>query len=107
MATSGRISFTVRSILDLPEQDANSIKQASDHHHSAENYIGSPYRGWTETDRNHYPCEYETDRNSPSPHSYLLFVSPLPLGKMRRRESPACVAYRIGGIQAGNFIEYY
>ncbi|NXG85655.1 NKX22 protein, partial [Stercorarius parasiticus] len=59
MATSGRISFTVRSILDLPEQDANSIKQASDHHHSA-NYIGSPYRGWTETDRNHYPSSDES-----------------------------------------------
>ncbi|NXI59426.1 NKX24 protein, partial [Chloroceryle aenea] len=55
MATSGRISFTVRSILDLPEQDANSIKQASDHHHSAENYTVSSYRGWIETDRNHYP----------------------------------------------------
>ncbi|OXB83943.1 UNVERIFIED_CONTAM: hypothetical protein H355_009427 [Colinus virginianus] len=56
MATSGRISFTVRSILDLPEQDAHSMKQASDHHHhSAEKYSGSPYRGWIETDRNHYP----------------------------------------------------
>ncbi|NXL11737.1 NKX22 protein, partial [Mesembrinibis cayennensis] len=60
MATSGRISFTVRSILDLPEQDANSIKQASDHHHSAENYTGSPYRGWIETDRNHYPSSDES-----------------------------------------------
>ncbi|NXJ36577.1 NKX28 protein, partial [Ciconia maguari] len=60
MATSGRISFTVRSILDLPEQDANSIKQASDHHHSAETYTGSPYRGWIETDRNHYPSSDES-----------------------------------------------
>ncbi|KAK0683361.1 NKX28 protein, partial [Pygoscelis papua] len=60
MATSGRISFTVRSILDLPEQDANSIKQVSDHHHSAENYTGSPYRGWIETDRNHYPSSDES-----------------------------------------------
>ncbi|XP_042647134.1 homeobox protein Nkx-2.8 [Tyto alba] len=60
MATSGRISFTVRSILDLPEQDANSIKQTSDHHHSAENYTDSPYRGWIETDRNHYPSSDES-----------------------------------------------
>ncbi|XP_035182975.1 homeobox protein Nkx-2.8 [Oxyura jamaicensis] len=60
MATSGRISFTVRSILDLPEQDAHSIKQASDHHHSAENYTGSPYRGWIETDRNQYPSSDES-----------------------------------------------
>lgn len=83
MATSGRISFTVRSILDLPEQDANSIKQGSAHHHSAENYTGSPYRGWIETDRNHCPCEYESDRNSPSLHRFYLFL-PSPLGKMRR-----------------------
>ncbi|NWR65997.1 NKX28 protein, partial [Bucorvus abyssinicus] len=60
MATSGRLSFTVRSILDLPEQDANSIKQGSDHHHSAENYTGSPYRGWIETDRNHCPSSDES-----------------------------------------------
>ncbi|KAM9381049.1 homeobox protein Nkx-2.8 [Phaethornis superciliosus] len=60
MATSGRISFTVRSILDLPEQDANSIKQTSDHHHSAENYTGSPYQGWIETDRNLYPSSDES-----------------------------------------------
>ncbi|NXS62996.1 NKX28 protein, partial [Brachypteracias leptosomus] len=60
MATSGRISFTVRSILDLPEQDVNSIKQASNQHHSAENYTGSSYRGWIETDRNHYPSSDES-----------------------------------------------
>ncbi|KAM8807124.1 homeobox protein Nkx-2.8 [Eudromia elegans] len=60
MATSGRISFTVRSILDLPEQDANSIKQPSHHHHSAETYSSSPYRGWIETDRNHYPSSDES-----------------------------------------------
>ncbi|XP_025946670.1 homeobox protein Nkx-2.8 [Apteryx rowi] len=60
MATSGRISFTVRSILDLPEQEANSIKQASHHHQSAENYTSSPYRGWIETDRNHYPSSDES-----------------------------------------------
>ncbi|KAK2523842.1 hypothetical protein Q9233_009723 [Columba guinea] len=60
MATSGRMSFTVRSILDLPEQDANNIKQASDHHHSAKNYSGSSYRRWIETDRNHYPSSDES-----------------------------------------------
>ncbi|NXJ17879.1 NKX28 protein, partial [Dicrurus megarhynchus] len=69
MATSGRISFTVRSILDLPEQDANSIKQASDHHHSAENYTGSPYRGWIETDRNHYPSSDESGPEMSLPDS--------------------------------------
>ncbi|NXG09664.1 NKX28 protein, partial [Sakesphorus luctuosus] len=69
MATSGRISFTVRSILDLPEQDANSIKQASDHRHSAENYTGSPYRRWIETDRNHYPSSDESGPEMSLPDS--------------------------------------
>ncbi|NXD20407.1 NKX28 protein, partial [Spelaeornis formosus] len=69
MATSGRISFTVRSILDLPEQDANSIKQASDHHQSTENYTGSPYRGWIETDRNHYPSSDESGPEMSLPDS--------------------------------------
>ncbi|NXB42310.1 NKX22 protein, partial [Leucopsar rothschildi] len=69
MATSSRISFTVRSILDLPEQDANSVKQASEHHHSAENYTGSPYRGWIETDRNHYPSSDESGPEMSLPDS--------------------------------------
>ncbi|NXD03288.1 NKX28 protein, partial [Certhia familiaris] len=69
MATSGRISFTVRSILDLPEQDANSINQASDHHHTAENYTDSPYRGWIETDRNHYPSSDESGPEMSLPDS--------------------------------------
>ncbi|CAM2116067.1 unnamed protein product [Caretta caretta] len=55
MATAGRISFTVRSILDLPEQDANNIKQDSDRHPS-EKYASSPYGEWIESDRNHYLC---------------------------------------------------
>ncbi|NXH50760.1 NKX28 protein, partial [Dicaeum eximium] len=69
MATSGRISFTVRSILDLPEQDANSIRQASDHRLSAENYASSPYRGWIETDRNHYPSSDESGPEMSLPDS--------------------------------------
>ncbi|RLW10176.1 hypothetical protein DV515_00002139 [Chloebia gouldiae] len=83
MATSGRISFTVRSILDLPEQDANSIKQASDHRHSAENYTGSPYRGWIQTDRNHYPYANQRidsvhslqDRGNPGWELYKILLN--------------------------------
>lgn len=99
MATSGRISFTVRSILDLPEQDAHSMKQASDHHHhqhSAEKYSGSPYRGWIETDRNHYPCEYTTDRNSPSPCSYRVFVPRSSGEDAKKRTASACSLQRRG-----------
>ncbi|TFK12500.1 coiled-coil domain-containing protein 37 [Platysternon megacephalum] len=53
MATAGRISFTVRSILDLPEQDANNSKPDSDRH-PAGKYTGSPYGEWIESDRTHY-----------------------------------------------------
>lgn len=108
MATSGRISFTVRSILDLPEQDAHSMKQASDHHHhhSAENYSGSPYRGWIETDRNHYPCEYTTDRSSPSPCSYRVFVPRSSGEDAKKRTASACSLQRRG--DAGwEFYRYY
>lgn len=54
MATVGKISFTVRSLLDLPEPESEGAKGQ----HSAESYGGSLYREWMETDRNHYLCEW-------------------------------------------------
>lgn len=54
MATVGKISFTVRSLLDLPEPEGDGAKEQD----SAESYGGSPYREWMETDRNHYLCEW-------------------------------------------------
>lgn len=75
------------------------MKQASDHHHhqhSAEKYSGSPYRGWIETDRNHYPCEYTTDRNSPSPCSYRVFVPRSSGEDAKKRTASACSLQRRG-----------
>lgn len=70
------------------------MKQASDHHHhhhhSAEKYSGSPYRGWIETDRNHYPCEYTTDRSSPSPCRYRVFVPRSSGEDAKKRTASAC-----------------
>lgn len=74
------------------------MKQASDHHHhhSAENYSGSPYRGWIETDRNHYPCEYTTDRSSPSPCSYRVFVPRSSGEDAKKPTASACSLQRRG-----------
>nr|XP_020846767.1 homeobox protein Nkx-2.8 isoform X1 [Phascolarctos cinereus] len=60
MGTSGRISFTVRSLLDLPEQDAQHLRRRDPEpptHRSP-----GPYREWMETDRSHYPS---SDDSSP------------------------------------------
>ncbi|NXU55617.1 NKX28 protein, partial [Turnix velox] len=76
MAASTRISFTVRSILDLPEQDSSSIKQAPNHHHSTENYMGSPYRRWTETERNLYPSSDESGPELSLPDSTQRSLPP-------------------------------
>uniref|UniRef100_A0A8C3T4P5 NK2 homeobox 8 n=1 Tax=Chelydra serpentina TaxID=8475 RepID=A0A8C3T4P5_CHESE len=68
MATAGRISFTVRSILDLPEQDANNIKQDSARHPSGK-YARSPYGEWIESDRNHYLSSDESGPETSLPDS--------------------------------------
>ncbi|KAM8920880.1 homeobox protein Nkx-2.8 [Pelodytes ibericus] len=50
MSSSGRLSFTVRRILDLPEYDINEMKPAP-----SLNYGRSPaYQEWLENERNHY-----------------------------------------------------
>lgn len=63
MATSGRLSFTVRSLLDLPEQDAQHLRRR-------EPELGAPGPGpcaaWLESERGHYPCEYAEDRGGGS-----------------------------------------
>ncbi|XP_067388138.1 homeobox protein Nkx-2.8 [Emydura macquarii macquarii] len=63
MATAGRISFTVRSILDLPEQDANGTKQDSERHRS-EKYASSPYGEWS-----HYLSSDESGPETSLPDS--------------------------------------
>ncbi|KAF7251581.1 Homeobox protein Nkx-2.8 [Varanus komodoensis] len=47
MAAVGRISFTVRSLLDLPEAEGGQER------HPIESYGSSPYRDWADTERSH------------------------------------------------------
>ncbi|XP_077179255.1 homeobox protein Nkx-2.8 [Paroedura picta] len=60
MATVGKISFTVRSLLDLPEPEGNGAKEQD----AGESYGGSPYREWMESDRNHYLSSDESGAES-------------------------------------------
>ncbi|MEE6507354.1 hypothetical protein FKM82_020568, partial [Ascaphus truei] len=48
--SSGRLSFTVRRILDLPEYDSTSVQIDSSLHYKRR----SPYQDWLENERNHY-----------------------------------------------------
>ncbi|XP_062974540.1 homeobox protein Nkx-2.8 [Elgaria multicarinata webbii] len=60
MAAVGRISFTVRSLLDLPEPESNKEQDP------IEGYGGSPYREWMEADRSHYLSSDESGAESRS-----------------------------------------
>ncbi|XP_060118321.1 homeobox protein Nkx-2.8 [Heteronotia binoei] len=62
MATVGKISFTVRSLLDLPEPEGDGAKEQD----SAESYGGSPYREWMDAGRNHYLSSDESGAESRS-----------------------------------------
>lgn len=53
MAVPARISFTVRSILDLPENDSDSAAHLLPLH----SLSGSPYSSWTDSDRGHCMCK--------------------------------------------------
>ncbi|XP_025299343.1 homeobox protein Nkx-2.8 [Canis lupus baileyi] len=66
MATSGRLSFTVRSLLDLPEQDAQHLRRR-------EPELGAPGPGpcaaWLESERGHYPSSDESSPETSPPDS--------------------------------------
>ncbi|KAI7804213.1 NK2 transcription factor related, locus 9 [Triplophysa rosa] len=49
MAMSNKFSFTVRSILDLPENDTDRMAP----HSPVGSFSASPYSSWTENDRGH------------------------------------------------------
>uniref|UniRef100_A0A8C1DHE3 NK2 homeobox 8 n=1 Tax=Cyprinus carpio carpio TaxID=630221 RepID=A0A8C1DHE3_CYPCA len=64
MAISNKFSFTVRSILDLPENDTESIA----HHSPVDSFSVSPYSSWTENDREHiYESNLEDSPDSTGP----------------------------------------
>lgn len=54
MATSGRLSFTVRRLLDLPEQDAQHLRKREPELRAP---APGPCATWLESERGHYPCE--------------------------------------------------
>ncbi|XP_058018368.1 homeobox protein Nkx-2.8 [Ahaetulla prasina] len=55
MATLARGSFTVRSLLDLPEPEGGGGSNQGQE--PAESYAASPFRAWMETERSHYLCD--------------------------------------------------
>nr|XP_019838790.1 PREDICTED: homeobox protein Nkx-2.8 [Bos indicus] len=59
MATSGRLSFTVRRLLDLPEQDAQHLRKREPELSAPE---PGPCATWLESERGHYPS---SDESSP------------------------------------------
>ncbi|XP_036604374.1 homeobox protein Nkx-2.8 [Trichosurus vulpecula] len=75
MGTSGRISFTVRSLLDLPEQDAQHLRRRDPE--PPTHRRPGPYSEWMEADRSHYPS---SDESSPEtgPSDSVPRLRPLP-----------------------------
>lgn len=66
MATSGRLSFTVRSLLDLPEQDAQHLRRR-------EPELPAPGPGpcatWLESERGHYASSDDSSPETSPPDS--------------------------------------
>ncbi|XP_048343024.1 homeobox protein Nkx-2.8 [Sphaerodactylus townsendi] len=62
MAAVGKISFTVRSLLDLPEPEGDGAKEQD----PSESYGDSPFREWMETDKSHYLSSDESGPESRS-----------------------------------------
>ncbi|XP_023479912.1 homeobox protein Nkx-2.8 [Equus caballus] len=64
MATAGRLGFTVRRLLDLPEQDAQHLCRR-------ESELGAPgpCATWLESERGHYPSSDESSPETSPPDS--------------------------------------
>uniref|UniRef100_A0A8C6QRK9 NK2 homeobox 9 n=2 Tax=Nannospalax galili TaxID=1026970 RepID=A0A8C6QRK9_NANGA len=74
MATSGRLSFTVRSLLNLPEQDAQPRARRK-----SETCVpqADPCTSWLESERSHYPSSDDSSlETSPPDSSQLVSVRP-------------------------------
>ncbi|XP_004465838.2 homeobox protein Nkx-2.8 [Dasypus novemcinctus] len=65
MATSGRLSFTVRSLLDLPEQDAQHLRRREPELR-VPGHPG-PCAVWLESQRGHYPSSDESSPEASPP----------------------------------------
>ncbi|XP_037687478.1 homeobox protein Nkx-2.8 [Choloepus didactylus] len=67
MATSGRLSFTVRSLLDLPEQDAQHLRRREPEPRVSRR--PGPCAIWLESERGHYPSSDESSPETSAPDS--------------------------------------
>ncbi|XP_075386699.1 homeobox protein Nkx-2.8 [Tenrec ecaudatus] len=65
MAAPGRLSFTVRSLLDLPEQDSQHLRRREPAPRSALRL--RPCDVWLEPERGHWPSSDESSPESGSP----------------------------------------
>nr|XP_005989262.1 PREDICTED: homeobox protein Nkx-2.8 [Latimeria chalumnae] len=72
MFTSGRISFTVRSILDLPEKDTDNLKTDSDQN-TSKSYSSSSSKEWLDSDRSHCFSSDESSTETTIPDSTQMF----------------------------------
>ncbi|XP_048218555.1 homeobox protein Nkx-2.8 [Perognathus longimembris pacificus] len=66
MATSGRLSFTVRSLLNLPEQDAQPRARQDPEPRVPQ---AEPCAAWLESERSHYPSSDESSQEPRPPES--------------------------------------
>nr|XP_012622530.1 homeobox protein Nkx-2.8 [Microcebus murinus] len=66
MATSGRLSFTVRSLLDLPEQEAQHLPRREPQPRAPQ---PDPCAAWLESERGHYPSSDESSPETSTPDS--------------------------------------
>ncbi|KAM6180904.1 homeobox protein Nkx-2.8 [Erethizon dorsatum] len=66
MATSGRLSFTVRSLLNLPEQDAQHRPRREPQSHAPR---ADPCAAWLESEPGHYPSSDESSLETSLPES--------------------------------------
>ncbi|XP_004436448.1 PREDICTED: homeobox protein Nkx-2.8 [Ceratotherium simum simum] len=64
MATAGRLGFTVRRLLDLPEQDAQHLRRRE-----PELRAPGPGATWLESERGHYPSSDESSPETSPPGS--------------------------------------
>uniref|UniRef100_A0A7N9CKR5 NK2 homeobox 8 n=1 Tax=Macaca fascicularis TaxID=9541 RepID=A0A7N9CKR5_MACFA len=66
MATSGRLSFTVRSLLDLPEQDAQHLPRREPEPRAPQ---PDPCAAWLDSERGHYHSSDESSLETSPPDS--------------------------------------
>ncbi|CAH6838419.1 homeobox protein Nkx-2.8 [Phodopus roborovskii] len=85
MATSGRLGFTVRSLLNLPDQDAQPRMRSE-----PQTCVSQTTAAWLESERSHYPSSDESGlETSPTDPSQLASLGPASPGsdaeKRRKR----------------------